>query len=91
MEAVVFGRVQGVFFRHHTALMARQLGLTGTVENQPDGTILLTLPIQDAEALAALVQVARQTGAELPPSPLARGGPSDCSREISLSSRPWHK
>jgi hypothetical protein len=34
--------------------------LGATVENQPDGTVLLTLPIHDAEALAALEQWANK-------------------------------
>jgi acylphosphatase len=39
LEAVVHGRVQGVFFRRGTADEARRLGLTGTVRNLPDGTV----------------------------------------------------
>ena len=33
------GRVQGVFFRHHTKLMADGLGLAGWVKNCPDGSV----------------------------------------------------
>jgi acylphosphatase len=39
VTATVHGLVQGVFFRHHTRLRASELGLTGTVENLPDGTV----------------------------------------------------
>ncbi len=42
MERVVlkiFGRVQGVFFRFSTARKAQQLGLTGWVRNEVDGTV----------------------------------------------------
>ena len=39
LVAVVHGRVQGVFFRHFTQIEATRLGLTGTVENLPDGTV----------------------------------------------------
>lgn len=35
----IYGRVQGVFFRHHTKLMADGLGLTGWVRNCPDGSV----------------------------------------------------
>jgi acylphosphatase len=33
------GRVQGVFFRHHTQEVAQRLGLTGWVKNRNDGTV----------------------------------------------------
>lgn len=39
MEIRVRGIVQGVFFRHHTELQANRLGLVGTVENLPDGSV----------------------------------------------------
>lgn len=39
LEAIVYGVVQGVFFRHHTRLEATRLGLSGTVRNRPDGTV----------------------------------------------------
>lgn len=35
------GRVQGVFFRVSTQAKARELGLTGWVQNETDGTVLL--------------------------------------------------
>ncbi|MCA8832620.1 acylphosphatase [Hymenobacter pini] len=37
----VHGRVQGVFFRQSTQQEARRLGLTGTVRNNPDGTVTI--------------------------------------------------
>jgi acylphosphatase len=39
LEAIVHGFVQGVFFRHNTRIEATRLGLTGTVQNLPDGTV----------------------------------------------------
>ena len=39
LHAVVFGRVQGVNFRAHTARTARQLGLRGWVRNLLDGSV----------------------------------------------------
>jgi len=41
LEANVHGLVQGVFFRHFTQIKARELGLVGTVTNQPDSTVLV--------------------------------------------------
>lgn len=35
----VYGLVQGVFFRSHTAREARRLGLTGWVRNMEDGSV----------------------------------------------------
>ncbi len=39
LEATVYGRVQGVSFRHYTQIQAKALGLTGWVANQHDGTV----------------------------------------------------
>ena len=44
-----YGRVQGVGFRYTAKHLARSLGLTGWVENQWDGTVLLE--VQGREAL----------------------------------------
>ena len=38
-HVVVEGRVQGVFFRHHTQEMAVSLGLKGWVRNRQDGSV----------------------------------------------------
>lgn len=35
----IYGRVQGVSFRYHTREKARELGIAGYVQNQPDGTV----------------------------------------------------
>lgn len=37
----VRGKVQGVFFRKYTQEKAIELGLTGTVENLADGSVLI--------------------------------------------------
>jgi acylphosphatase len=39
VRVVVRGRVQGVFFRASAARIARELGLTGSVSNRPDGAV----------------------------------------------------
>ena len=36
---IVYGRVQGVFFRAYVSRWAVELGLTGYVRNLPDGTV----------------------------------------------------
>lgn len=39
LDAIVHGRVQGVGFRYYTRTKATSLGLTGWVNNEPDGTV----------------------------------------------------
>jgi acylphosphatase len=39
LSAIVHGRVQGVFFRDFSYTQANALGLTGYVQNLPDGTV----------------------------------------------------
>jgi acylphosphatase len=39
LRATVSGRVQGVGFRFYVLDEARSLGLAGTVQNRPDGTV----------------------------------------------------
>ncbi len=44
MKAVtinVFGRVQGVGFRYYTEREARRLGISGYVQNRPDGSVYI--------------------------------------------------
>ena len=36
---LVFGKVQGVYFRHSTRLEARRLALRGIARNLPDGSV----------------------------------------------------
>ncbi len=38
-HVIIAGRVQGVFFRHHTQEMACLLNLTGWVKNKRDGCV----------------------------------------------------
>lgn len=35
----ISGKVQGVFFRHHTKKLALELGVNGWVKNLPDGRV----------------------------------------------------
>ncbi len=38
-QTIVRGLVQGVGFRHHTKVRARELGIAGWVRNLPDGSV----------------------------------------------------
>ncbi|HSC38972.1 MAG TPA: acylphosphatase, partial [Chitinophagaceae bacterium] len=39
ISLLVSGKVHGVFFRQSTREKAKQLGITGTVRNNPNGTV----------------------------------------------------
>ena len=77
----VSGRVQGVGFRYRARYAASQLGLTGWVENEDDGTV--TLEVQGDPALFAqmfdliaaggYIQITGIQSRDIPPDPWARG------------------
>jgi acylphosphatase len=48
VNVTVHGRVQGVFYRDWTVRNARELGLSGWVCNQPDGTVAALLQGDEA-------------------------------------------
>ncbi|MBE2199170.1 MAG: acylphosphatase [Anaerolinea sp.] len=39
LEAIVYGRVQGVSFRYYTQVEAQRLGINGWVANRHDGAV----------------------------------------------------
>lgn len=41
LTIIVKGKVQGVYFRRDTQIEARKLGVTGTVANQEDGSVII--------------------------------------------------
>lgn len=53
LHCIVKGRVQGVFYRRHTAMQAEKLGLTGWVRNLPDGDVEVLI-CGEAAALESL-------------------------------------
>ena len=56
---VVHGRVQGVFFRDTTRRRAVELGVSGWVCNNPDGTVEAALE-GDGNAVDRMVRFARE-------------------------------
>ena len=51
----IYGKVQGVFFRASTQAKARELGLTGWVKNEADGSVSAVAQGED-KAVQALVE-----------------------------------
>ena len=59
LKITVTGRVQGVWYRASTEQKARELGLTGYVKNEPDGSVYIEAE-GDEPALDALLAWCRQ-------------------------------
>lgn len=59
----VSGRVQGVGFRYFVQQRAQRLGITGWVQNQPDGTV--KMEIQGPPDKLAVLQTALRAGRAL--------------------------
>ena len=60
-QRIVFrGRVQGVGFRYRARMAAAQIGVTGWVRNNPDGTV--TMEIQGEEENIDRVILAIEAG-----------------------------
>lgn len=60
VRLLVSGRVQGVGFRYTTQALAIELGITGRVWNNDDGTVEILAQSQDANAMAQFIQTIRQ-------------------------------
>ena len=45
---IVSGKVQGVFYRKHTARVMNELGVKGYVKNLPDGRVEVVAEVEDA-------------------------------------------
>jgi acylphosphatase len=59
VSVTVYGRVQGVAFRHYTSMRAMDLGVSGWVGNLPDGSVAGVFE-GDENAVNALVDWCRQ-------------------------------
>lgn len=62
----VQGRVQGVGFRYMTKIVADQLGVTGTVKNEEDGSVTIEAA-GDAETIKKFIAEVKKS-----PSPSGR-------------------
>ena len=56
VQAVVHGRVQGVFFRAFTCRQARELGLNGYVRNLPNGDAVEVQAEGEKDRLERLIE-----------------------------------
>jgi acylphosphatase len=45
----IYGKVQGVFFRDSSRIKARELNLSGFVQNESDGTVLIVVEGDDRD------------------------------------------
>lgn len=66
VRITVDGRVQGVGFRYTTKMLADQIGITGTVKNQPDGTVMIEA-VGESEEMAQFIE-----GVKGSPSPAGK-------------------
>ncbi|PHN01175.1 acylphosphatase [Flavilitoribacter nigricans] len=55
----ISGQVQGVSYRYSTKKRALELGITGMVKNQPDGTVYAEIEGEE-EALQTMIDWCRQ-------------------------------
>jgi len=62
IRIVVFGRVQGVFFRKTTQTAAKNLGFTGTVRNLDDGSVEITLDGEEKDGQLLLEKIQKMQG-----------------------------
>lgn len=58
IRATIHGRVQRVAFREYTRQQAEQLGVSGFVENQADGTVLVLCEGEAAQVDALVAWLA---------------------------------
>jgi len=58
LSLTISGKVQGVYYRAHTEAKARELGLTGWVRNNADGTVSLVAE-GERDQLEALAEWAK--------------------------------
>lgn len=56
----ITGRVQGVGYRYHAQLWARELGVTGWVRNEPDGSVRAVIQHSDEQVLLRLLARLRE-------------------------------
>jgi acylphosphatase len=59
VHLIVYGRVQGVFFRHNTKKIADKLNLKGWVRNNPDDTVEIVAEGND-DAIDKLINWCRK-------------------------------
>lgn len=55
----VFGKVQGVFYRASTLKVASELGISGWVRNEDDGSVLISAEAEE-DQLSKLIEWCKQ-------------------------------
>lgn len=59
IQIIISGKVQGVFYRQSASHKARELGITGTVENLTNGTVKV-IAVGSTQQLEAMVDWCKQ-------------------------------
>ncbi len=81
MHINVTGRVQGVGFRYTTQLLAQEIGITGTVKNEDNGSVTIEA-IGTEEQMAAFLEKIKQ-----PPNSFARVDQLEKYEDSSIQDR----
>ena len=65
-QRIVFrGRVQGVGFRYRARMAAAQIGVTGWVRNNPDGTVTMEIQGTEEQISNVIIAIERIDGCEI--------------------------
>ncbi|OTN77009.1 hypothetical protein A5886_002089 [Enterococcus sp. 8G7_MSG3316] len=81
VRITVNGRVQGVGFRYTTKMLADQLGITGTVKNESDGTVTIEA-IGEPQVMAQFIE-----GVKGSPSPVGKVNDTTINEDPSIETR----
>lgn len=81
VRIIVKGRVQGVGFRYTTKMLADQLGITGTVKNEADGSVTIEA-IGDSNVIDQFIE-----GVKGSPSPAGKVNDITITDDPNIQSR----
>lgn len=65
LKAIFYGKVQGVNFRTHVAVLSRELNLVGYVRNLPNGTVELLVEGEKSKIEQLVEKISKNSGRAL--------------------------